>query len=467
MNRDEEIMQALQRDGIELPTLGEMMGDTKAPAAPRVHPPRFPDQPEFPAPGVYIGMPEEVYHSIPGCSTSGLKEFSTSCQDFWEGSWMNPDREERESKFFDYGKATHVFVIEGEAEYLRRYFVGLELSDFEGENILVSTEQIKAAIGAFEELANVKPVGTKKQDLIDQLVDLADKHGVHVEREVDVATLKAQIANFTELAPVKPVRTVADVMEDGTEYQRPAVKSDWIAQLLALDPDAKIWDDMMARHCDAHAGKEIITARSDRLIRIRAKIIEAHPELGVAFKGGWPEVSFFWYCPKTGAPMKARMDYIKMRSIVDLKTFTNKGGKPIRTAINQAIATYKYNIQHLIYIEAAAAAKELIREHGASVIHGSDDATAWFMKWAQQQDDPGFIFVFLKSDKAPVARGKIMPQGTVYSVTRSRVEDMKRQWVQCAQTFGTDVWLDIEPIDEVDDEEMPLYATDIGKDARP
>lgn len=475
MNRDEEIMESLRSQGVDLPTLGEMMGDTGTPAAPRVQPPRFPDQPEFPAPGVYIGMPEEVYHSIPGCSTSGLKEFSTSCQDFWEGSWMNPDREERVSAFFDYGKATHVFVIEGEAEYLRRYFVGLELSDFEGENIIVSTEQIKAAIGAFEELQPVKPVGTKKQDLLDQLVDLSERHGVAVDREVDVAGLKAQIGAFNELAPVKPVSKVADTMDDGTEYQRTAVKSDWIAQLLALDPEAQIWDDMMARHCDAHAGKEMITARSDRLIRIRAKIIEAHPELGQAFKGGWPEVSFFWYCPKTGAPMKARMDYIKMRTIVDLKTFTNKGGKPIRTAINQAIATYKYNIQHLIYVEAANAVKALIREHGAGVIFfgdfvsSNDDAKAriaatdWFLKWATQTEDPGFIFVFLKSDKAPVARGKIMPQGTVFSVTRSRVEEMKRQWVACAQTFGTDVWLDVEPIDEVDDEELPLYTTDIGK----
>lgn len=468
MTRDEEIMASLKREGIEMQTLGEMLGDTKQRAEP-VLPPRLEGQAQFPLPGIYVGLPEADYHAVPACSTSGLKEFSTSCQDFWEGSWMNPDREERESAFFDYGKATHVFVIEGEGEYLRRYFVGLEMSDFEGQGVIAATDEIKAAIGKFEELAPVKPNGTKKQDLLDQLIDLGERHERDINREADVAGLKAQIATFSELAPIKPVRTVLDTMEDGTEWQRPAVKSDWIAQLLALDPDAKIWDDMVARHCAANEGKEMITARSDRLIRIRAKIVAAHPELGTAFKGGWPELSIFWHCATTGAPMKARLDYLKMRSIVDLKTFTNKGSKPIRSAINSAIASYKYNIQHVVYVEAVTQARALIREHGAAAIFSCDDATteqieerhSFFLKWAKQIEDPGFIFVFLKSDKAPVARGLIMPTGTVFSVTRSRVEEMKRQWVECAKAYGTDVWIDAEPIDEITDEEIPLWATDI------
>lgn len=446
------------------------------PDAKPILPPHHEGQPEFPAPGIYFGMDEEEYHSIPALSASGLKKISTSTMNFWAESWLNLDREEREEKFFNYGKAIHAFVLEGEGAYLDRFAVDLDPADFADQRPLIHTEQIKAAIGAFKTTAPVTPK-TGKQDLIDQLGALGERDEIAVDLEGTVADLKERIRKFSEEVPVKPVRIVEEVSEDGEVITRPASKPDWIAQLQALDPNVKIWDAIVSEYRAQHEGKQFIDAKSDRRIRIAAKMIMDHPEIGKAIEGGFPEVSIFWHCKRTGAPMKARLDMLKMRVIADLKSFTNKQGKPIRSAINTAIASYKYNMQHVVYIEAVMAARELIRkqiengENLGAVIHESrfqsPQKTAklieWCVKWATQEQPPEFLFIFQQSGVAPVTRGLLMPRNTLYSVTRSRVEELKRQWVEAASTFGTDPWLDLAPISEIEDEEIPDYATDIGR----
>jgi hypothetical protein len=113
MKRDEEIMAALTRDGIELPTLGQMLGDTNAKADP-VQPPRHEHQLAFPEPGIYFGLDEETYHAIPAGSTSALKKLAISSMDCWAASSLNLDRVEAQKPYLDYGKAIHAFVLEGE-----------------------------------------------------------------------------------------------------------------------------------------------------------------------------------------------------------------------------------------------------------------------------------------------------------------------------------------------------------------
>lgn len=434
-----------------------------------VQPPRLDGQPEFPKTGIYFGMPDEIYHAIPAASTSGLKKMAVSTMDYWATSYLNPDKIEVQKSYFDLGKAIHAFVLEGEDAYIDRFAVELELSDYQGQGVLVSTDEIKGEISQFTEMQPIKPVSGKKQALIDQLSDLASKHKTGINLNTSVEGLKEQIKQFKEERPIPPQTRVPDISADGKEYMRTAGKNDWINQLLGLKPDAKIWDKMVADHHARHNGKTFIDALTDRRIRIAVKMITAHPEISKAFTGGYPEVSIFWHCRATGAPMKARFDYVKMRTLIDLKSFSNVGGMPIDRAIERTIANYRYNLQHVIYIEAAEEAKRMIREQGATSIFHCDGLAAakteqrdaWCFQWAKQTDEPGFIFIFQQTGVAPVTRGKIMPTGTVYSVTRSRGEELKRKWVECVKEFGTLPWLDIADIEVIDDEAIPLHATEL------
>jgi hypothetical protein len=450
---------------------GDLFGDVQQKVVEPIEAPRLEGGLPFPEPGIYFSMPEDVYHAIHAVSFSGLKRLSVSSMNYWADSLLNPDREERETKFFDFGKAIHCLVLEGEECYAARYAVDLDLADFEGQPILVSTDDIKNAIGKHFETVPVKPQGKTKQDFIDQLADLGEKHGEPVALDGDVPTLKARIGEFKEPQPVKPVSRVTEVREDGSEWQRPAVKDDLANQLLALDPDALVWEKMLAAHREANPGKQFIDAKTERRVRIASRMILAHPEITQAVKGGYPEVSIFYYCPETGVPVKVRMDYLKMRMVVDLKSFNNSAEKPIDRAIEQAIASRKYNMQHALYEEAVMQARKMVREMGCDAINlplDIENATGlamqnWCLKWANQMDPPAWLFIFQQTGTAPVTRGKLMPRGTVFSVTRSRITALKREWAECAKTFGTDPWVDVVPIDEIEDEAIPLYATEIGK----
>lgn len=450
---------------------GDLFGDVQqaAPVEP-IEAPRLDGTPPFPEPGIYFGMPEETYHAIHAVSFSGLKRLSVSSMNYWADSVLNPDREERETKFFDFGKAIHCLVLEGEECYAARYAVDLDLADYAEQSILVSTDEIKSAIGKFYETVPVKPQGKTKQDFIDQLAALNEFKLDPDPIPDNVPDIKAAIGTFVCEQPVKPISRVTEVRDDGSEFQRPAVKDDLADQLLALDPDALVWEKMLAAHREANPGKQFIDAKTERRVRIAARMILAHPEITQAVKGGYPEVSIFYHCPETGVPVKVRMDYLKMRMIVDLKSFNNAAEKPIDRAIEQTIASRKYNMQHCLYEEAVMVARQMVRERDGYAIHlcGPSDAIGretveWCQKWAKQMEPPAWLFVFQQTGLAPVTRGKLMPRGTVFSVTRSRIAALKREWAESAAKYGTLPWVDDVPIDEIEDEAIPLYATEIGK----
>lgn len=457
--------ETLKKQGVEdIETVGMMLGDN-APqdaAVERIDPPRLEGQPEFPEPGIYFGMDEKDYHAIPAFSSSGAKKLAVSSMDYWANSWLNPDRVESEKKYLDLGKAIHAFVLEGEGAYLDRFYVELDPDDYADQPLLTSTDEIKAAISSFSEEQPVAPATGGKQALIDQLGELYSEASQPANLVGTVPELKERIRSFTTKAPVKPVSRVEDEGPDGEPYMRAATKDDWIKQLLALDPNALIWDSLVKHHAANHEGKTAIDARTDRRIRIAVKMILGHEEIAKAFSGGYPEVSIFWYCETTGVPMKARLDYLKMRAVVDLKSFGNNAGMPIDRAIERTIANYRYNLQQVQYDEAVQAAKKMIRLSGLEAINADDESVIDFCeKWAMEEADPGFIFIFQQTGNAPVTRGKIMPRGTVFSVTKSRHEELKRKWAECAKAYGTDPWLDIAPIDEIEDEAIPLHATEL------
>lgn len=465
------------KDGELFGYVGELIDPDWTPepkAAEPIEAPRLEGTPPFPEPGIYFGYPEELYHAHHAVSFSGLKRLSVSSMNYWADSVLNPDREEREAAFFDFGKAIHCLVLEGEECYLARYAVDLDLADYKDDPPLVSTDEIKNAIGKFFETVPVRPQGRSKQDFIDQLFELGAKYHVTINPEGDVPTLKARIGEFEEPMPVKPVTRVPEEQADGTVLMRPAVKDDLANQLLALDPDARVWEKMLTAHRAANPGKTFIDARTERRVRIAARMILAHDEISLAVKGGYPEVSIFWHCAETGVPCKARIDYLKMRMIVELKSFANQQGKPIDRAIESTIASQRYNVQHCLYEEAVMEARKMIRgaigEHvpiydmsGRTLETGGKELIDWCVKWAMQMDPPAWLFIFQQTGLAPVTRGKLLPRGTVFSVTMSRIASLKREWAECAATFGTDPWVDAVPIDEIEDEAIPLYATEIGK----
>lgn len=392
----------LRGQGLEVDTVGDLLGDAGQEPAARVQP-----HPTWPGEGIFFGMPDDMYHSIFACSASGIKKMSASSMDAWASSTLNPDNEEGDGDSLAkmLGRAYHCRICEGREVFNGRYAVEADKTDF-GDELIVTIEDIRKAIDD----AGGKPKGTKKGDLIEQLLE--------------------------------------------------------------CDPTALVWDKIVEAHNAEHEGKTMLPAKLHRRIEIAAAMIEKDPQLGKAFTGGHAEVSVFWF-DQSGLPCKARFDYLKMAHLVDLKSFANGSGKPVQRAIDAAISNYKYYIPVVFYLEAIAAAKRMVVATKTECVRrlypdgtecgDTQEDKAWCWQWAHQPQ-PEVVFVFQQTGAAPVTRGRVMGVGTTYTITTYAVQFLKRKWKECVENYGYDTpWLDVEPITRTEDESLSFAATDFGE----
>ena len=272
-------------------------------------------------------------------------------------------------------------------------------------------------------------------------------------------------------------------------------KTELAARVLDHFPHAEIWDLMIEEYENQHEGKEFLSQNLIKKIEIAAAMIEKHPQLCKAFTGGYPEVSIVWNCRETGVPMKARLDYLKTRAIVDLKTFSNPFNKPVDRAIAYAVASYKLHIQVAVYHEAVEEAKAMLQAAAntggidamKATIHGDFDP-AWIGQFAncgfmkpipprdpnemlddEELDDlPSesyrggheFLFVFQQTGVAPVARGWKFPRHLTYDIGKIAVAEAKRLFKENMERFGKDPWIDQTGIQEFDDSAFPAFITE-------
>ena len=391
-------------------------------------PATLPDAPKLPPPGIYFGMPEDEYHALPALSNGGVKSILASPMQYWaNATWLSEVARKREKREREnpktqvtrtVGKAYHCRLLEGADEYAKRFARELTPEDCEGA--LESTAQIKAAI---------------------------------------------------EGAGAKPVSKVPDVLPNGQAFERPARKEDWVAQLLDLDPSACVLDVLKARHFADNDGKAFVTADAHEQIEIAAKMVEADPECRHAFKGGYPEVTLIWHCRETGVPMKARVDRLKMQVLVDLKTIAAEG-RSLDMALAKAIAAYKYNIQPAVYLEGVEEVRRLVRENGRKAVWSdsgsgpegapSNAEAEWAIKWAGDKAPVKWLWIFQAKGPAPVTRGKFYPVGGMnHAVTLDMVRIAKGIFKRSSEAFGTDPWLDVAPVEDLADEDIPNYSCEI------
>lgn len=260
------------------------------------------------------------------------------------------------------------------------------------------------------------------------------------------------------LVTMKQLR--AAILEAG-DKPRGTAKEQISAQLRLIEPSVQIWDDIIRQHAEDNEGLVLIKTVDHAEIEIAARMIELDHDISKGFTGGYPEVSIFFYDDASGAPCKARLDRLKLKSFTDLKSFSLRSERPVDSAVDYEIAARKHYIAVCHYEDAIEAAKRLIREHGASVVHGLEDP-AWALKWAEVREPQTAFYVFQATGEAPITRGRIMHRGTVYTITQGAVRMLRRRYVEMTKAYGCDPWLDIAPIRENTDESIPMSATDFG-----
>jgi PDDEXK-like domain of unknown function (DUF3799) len=118
-------------------------------------------------------------------------------------------------------------------------------------------------------------------------------------------------------------------------------KAELAKRIKAKDANVIIWDDVFSIFKAVAERDDLEVLKPDAMQEVRqaAATITVNPHLAKAFTGGVPEVSVFWV--EDGIPLKARLDYLKPRTLVDLKRCANQRERPVDLAIRPTIADYR------------------------------------------------------------------------------------------------------------------------------
>lgn len=353
-------------------------------------------------PGIYFGMPEERYHATFALSGSGIRNLHVSPLDFWVRSPLNPNLsevldEEKSSDAQSLGTAYHKRILEGQEAFAKHYAPALDKADYEG--VMFGADDLKAFLRAHNETVTDKGqrilLGGKKEDLIDRV--------------------------------------------------------------LAINPSAPIWDVIEDGYRKTHEGKQLLSAKALHQIEIMAAMVERKPDLRGTFTGGVPEVSVFYECQHTGIPCKFRVDYLKLKQVVELKGFQNQQRRPVEEAIYRAFANNRYARSAAWYMDGMSYVPALVK---AGRVFGDHDPA--FVRALAQPRKIEFKFVFIQKGVAPVARGMTFgSELDTFAIAKAKNDSAKQTLRECLEAYPPgSPWVDAVPTHAFTDEEMPTYAAD-------
>lgn len=246
---------------------------------------------------------------------------------------------------------------------------------------------------------------------------------------------------------------------------------DLCERILEADPRARLWPAIKQGILAELTGRTLLKRSDMADIERMAKVVFAHTSAALALTGGMAEVSLFWTDPRTGIRMKARLDYLKAKTIVDVKSFSNALGKPIDVCVAQAVANGRYDVQAVFYSAALAHAKAMLRKDKTAAIHyvsGPEINADWLVSVAACEHHT-FAFVFIET--GPVTNVKIREYRKTethgglgatanlhWQSGEAGITEALRRYQDCMKTIGPDKpWVVDEPMRPFRDEEFPLH----------
>lgn len=143
---------------------------------------------------------------------------------------------------------------------------------------------------------------------------------------------------------------------------------------------------------------------------------------------GQPEVSVFW-TDDTGLRLKARFDYLRVGSTVDLKTFAAREGREIVDAFAYAVQTYAYDMQAAHYQDARSQLGNLER---------FDCPDEGWLNAVVANNNPAWVWLAVQTMGMPEIDTLEFPQELVFASARVQVERARQNCRDYAALFGDD-----------------------------
>ncbi len=186
--------------------------------------------------------------------------------------------------------------------------------------------------------------------------------------------------------------------------------------------------------------------------------IRSNPHLVEAFSKGFPEVSIFWN--QEGVPCKCRIDYLKLKASVDLKSISGRGRLKSfdRMVLDDIFRNYRYDAQAAHYTDGRLAAKELFEAGKVWVAGGAMRPSDEWLAKCFGNPEPMWAFVFYKSDGATIAKSYQSGfKGAMLEAGRVVKRTAMTNYQAFMERYGTDTWVVADEPYPIDDEDIPKW----------
>jgi PDDEXK-like uncharacterized protein DUF3799/SAP domain-containing protein len=233
-------------------------------------------------------------------------------------------------------------------------------------------------------------------------------------------------------------------------------KAELAKRIKAKDTHVIIFEDILAlfRSMVERDGLEVLKPDAMREVRQAAASITLNPHLARAFQGGIPEVSVFWV-DEYGIACKCRLDWLKPRTIVDIKKCANVRERPFDIAVMLAIAEYRYDISAKHYLDGYAQLYEFAAE---GRIFGDCPLKPGWGERIMPPEEMRWTWVFHQTEGAPVTKGlELLPGSPALNRAAREIVQAKQVYRQCIEKFGTSQWISDAPIAELAETDLPVW----------
>lgn len=387
-----ELAAAVLKDQELASTAGESVEEVNAEAEQVSAAPAWP---EYFEPGRYEGVPNEVYHSANGNSSTMVKDARVSLM-YYERRHVSKVIQKAHSPVLDMGNLVHALALQPE-QLEKEFSIEPEIPEGaftttatirafideynNGLPVLLSADDIKRFLDEYNAtLPQPVPLGDDVTQTGENYMALpAEFQRVEEGQKVTAAKMKACIKEYNATLPAQ-VKTsgsrdalleqLAIINPDlvAQEAQKPqplkvsGTKADLMQSVKSVNPDAVFADELLDAWRDNPEAKVLVTRQQLATALAIQKALLNHPTAGklLTHPSRAVEVSYFGIDEETGLEIRVRPDLeIDMggpRIGADLKTISmlNIKQEGLRAKLHREIIERDYHLSAAMYCETAA-----------------------------------------------------------------------------------------------------------------
>ncbi|MCF6705932.1 RecE family exodeoxyribonuclease [Raoultella ornithinolytica] len=387
-----EVAAAVLKDQELASTAGESVEEVNAEAEQVSAAPAWP---EYFEPGRYEGVPNEVYHSANGNSSTMVKDARVSLM-YYERRHVSKVIQKAHSPVLDMGNLVHALALQPE-QLEKEFSIEPEIPEGaftttatirafideynNGLPVLLSADDIKRFLDEYNAtLPQPVPLGDDVTQTGENYMALpAEFQRVEEGQKVTAAKMKACIKEYNATLPAQ-VKTsgsrdalleqLAIINPDlvAQEAQKPqplkvsGTKADLMQSVKSVNPDAVFADELLDAWRDNPEAKVLVTRQQLATALAIQKALLNHPTAGklLTHPSRAVEVSYFGIDEETGLEIRVRPDLeIDMggpRIGADLKTISmwNIKQEGLRAKLHREIIERDYHLSAAMYCETAA-----------------------------------------------------------------------------------------------------------------